>query len=620
MGRLQWYLHRLKAMNVQEMFWRLQQKGLAEAEKRHFGKRKMKVDEKVWNRALDSLEFHPNALGLHLNNAHYTVRTDIHMLQGPDYGRWPDTFSPALEYKQRDDLGDARSCWEKHRHFQYALQAKAFHVTHEEAYLLALQRDLEEWTAENPFLHGIAWVSVMEVAIRAINWIVAMAFCKEGKMVERMRIGVINMIDYIGKHYSRFSSANNHLLVEAAAIGMAGFAFGHEPWKRLGRGILSEELHKQNYEDGVNKEQSLHYQTFGMEAYCLMAHVMQSNGEAVPTDWTDMLSRQGEYVSHAIWRELKAMEFGDDDEGKIIDLHGGIWSHFNYVLQFCSLVTGRRFHTFREVEENIRWLFDDKEVEAIKSLPLYDNAPSRCFAFGGNTFLRDAADRVLIGIDHAALGFGPIAAHGHADALSVQMMVDGETVLADPGTYIYHCDLLMRNAFRRTIHHNTISLINGQGEPVDQSQMLGAFLWGKRAECQLEHWGTEPERDTLTASHDGYSPLIHRRTVEFIGKHSPSPTLHVEDQMSDSQWVATWLLGKNCQVEPKEGGCTILIGNNRVVMDVHTEVEKIVLEKADISEAYGKKEETKAIRIYGCQNKLSTEFRIELNQNRDSNG
>ena len=55
-------------------------------------------------------------------------------------------------------------------------------------------------------------------------------------------------------------------------------------------------------------------------------------------------------------------------------------------------------------------------------------------------------------------------------------------------------------------------------------------------------------------------------------------------------------------------------------MDVHTEVEKIVLEKADISEAYGKKEETKAIRIYGCQNKLSTEFRIELNQNRDSNG
>ncbi len=37
--------------------------------------------------------------------------------------------------------------------------------------------------------------------------------------------------------------------------------------------ILSEELPKQNYKDGVNKELSLHYQTFGMEAYGIVGVV-----------------------------------------------------------------------------------------------------------------------------------------------------------------------------------------------------------------------------------------------------------------------------------------------------------------------------------------------------------
>lgn len=51
-------------------------------------------------------------------------------------------------------------------------------------------------------------------------------------------------------------------------------------------------------------------------------------------------------------------------------------------------------------------------MRRMEPLPISDAC---CFKEGGNTFLRDGQDRVLIGIDHAALGFGSIAAHGHAD-------------------------------------------------------------------------------------------------------------------------------------------------------------------------------------------------------------
>lgn len=620
MGKLQWYANRLRAMNAQEVVWRLQQKRLERKERQRFGRTAVRVDAGIWNKEFESLQFHNEALGINLGNHDYTVDTHPKPLHGPDHDRWPDTFSHSLDYKQRDDLGDARTCWEKHRHFRYALLAKAFHATRNRDYAAKLEQEQEEWSRKNPFLHGIAWTSVMEVAIRSINWMLAITFCREGQVVERMRTGVINMTDYIVRHHSRFSSANNHLLVEAAAIGLAGYAFGHDGWKRLAVGILSEELPKQNYTDGVNRELSLHYQTFGMEAYCLMAHVMTHNGDSVPSQWIGMLEKQAEYVSHCVWHEQTVMEFGDDDEGKIVDLHGGVWQHPSYILQFCSLVTGRRFHSFDETAENIAWLYKKEEIEQMKSLPLYDNTKSRCFRTGGNTFMRDAADRILIGIDHAALGFGQIAAHGHADALSVQMMVDGKTVLADPGTYIYHCNLPMRNAFRRTVNHNTVCVLDKQGKPSDQSQMLGAFLWGKRAECSLEHWASDAETDVLTASHDGYRPVIHQRTVEFLGKDTTHPILRVKDCITDGNWVATWILGKDCRVARQEGQIEIGSGNNRIVMSINTETQCIRVEEADISEVYGIREKTRAIRIYGSQKAISVDFKIELYQQANDNG
>ena len=45
--------------------------------------------------------------------------------------QWPDEFSYFLDYKQRDDIGDARTNWELNRHFQFALLAKNYFVSHD---------------------------------------------------------------------------------------------------------------------------------------------------------------------------------------------------------------------------------------------------------------------------------------------------------------------------------------------------------------------------------------------------------------------------------------------------------------------------------------------------------
>lgn len=604
MNKLKWYMNRLRAMSLREVVWRVDQKRIQKSEAKRFGKKKYCVGSVLYP-VYEHLKFDADGIGLNFDNHRFDINTNIHLLKGTDYEKWPDTFSYSLDYKQRDDLGDARTNWEKNRHFDWALLAKAYYVTKEEKYFLELKDTVNSWMQKNPFLHGISWTSAMEFAIRSINWIIALAFVqKSGKDMPELRNGIINITDYLTKHYSRFSSANNHLLVEATAIGLAGYAFDNNQWKELACNILSEELEKQNYSDGVNKELSLHYQTFGMEAYLLLMHVIQKHNETEWKQWVPMLKKEAEFVVHSSWREKTICEFGDDDEGKILDLQGGEWHQWDYVLQLTSLVTGTRYSDFETVHENINWLFTRDEIEALRTKPLYDASRSRCFEIGGNTFIRDKQNRILIGIDHAELGFGSIAAHGHADALSFQMLIDGEVVFADPGTYIYHCDIEHRNSFRKTINHNTLCV-----EGKDQSKMLGAFMWGERANCKLEEWHPSENKDVLVASHDGYKPLIHKRKFEFDKNNN---VFYILDSVSaNKEYAVTFMLGNHVVVEANDANVHLQIDS--ISLDMHFEGANIVkIENAELSPEYGVKVQTKAIRVYSNNKEVKSTININI--------
>lgn len=258
MSKWAWYVNRLKAMNLQEVIWRLEQKKIQMKEKRRFSGCKVAVSSFRFNKALEKLRFDCDALGIYFGNRNYSVNTSIHLLGGYDYNYykkdwaagfqtkncWDGEFSYYLNYKQRDDIGDARTNWELNRHFQFALLAKGYFVSGDRQYADSLEELFIDWNEKNSFLHGISWTSAMEIAIRCIQWTIALSFLQKkgdilyGELMENMETGIVNMTDYLCNHYSRFSSANNHLLVEAAAIALSGFVFHHQAWQKLAVGIL----------------------------------------------------------------------------------------------------------------------------------------------------------------------------------------------------------------------------------------------------------------------------------------------------------------------------------------------------------------------------------------------
>lgn len=612
MADFAWLVRRLKAMSVPEVAWRVSQKAIQKSEEKRFKSRKTAVTETLFNGKLSALQLDADRLHLNWDNQHYLLNTVIPLLGGYDYEtykkqwnagfqtehEWPEQFSYALEYKQRDDIGDARTNWELNRHFQFALLAKDYAASGDSKFLYEFIELFEDWNAKNPFLWGISWTSVMEVAIRCSNWCYAWCFLKKAdapkELLIQLQTGILNMTDYIANHYSRYSSANNHLIVEAYAIGQTGVLCNYTPWIKLSVDILTRELPLQNYSDGINKELSLHYQSFYMEAMGLMMRLLIKNGIEVPAAWKPMLDKMCTYVANCMGDYGEVVVFGDDDEGKILDLQGGL-NHYRYVLGLFSLMMDKQYTKLDGIDcENLHWLFSEDNWEQAQKKPLYCSPLSVCYKEGGNTILRSEDRRILIGIDHAALGFGSIAAHGHADALSFQMFVEGHPVFVDPGTYIYHCDLESRSAFRKTENHNTVC-IDGK----DQSEMLGAFLWGRKAECELIEFAETSEQVVLKAKHTGYSPIKTERMLSFDKKGSVTIADYLAGCCSAS---LSYIVDSNTQITRKGDRTFVLNTMGRSIsltFECTSSDAKIEVSEMYISKEYGKKELSTALRLYG---------------------
>jgi hypothetical protein len=122
-----------------------------------------------------------------------------------------------------------------------------------------------------------------------------------------------------------------------------------------------------------------------------------------------------------------------------------------------------------------------------------------------------ARHNLQLAFNCGALGYGPIAAHGHADALSVWLSVNGVPLLIDPGTGTYHEDARIRSYFRSTRAHNTLVI-----DDMDQSVQTGPTIWRDHAPVRLEH-AALPPGGIARGTHLGYrrlrDPVTHERTI-----------------------------------------------------------------------------------------------------------
>lgn len=455
----------------------------------------------------------------------FSLGPEVNWHQDPLTQReWPKEYWNDIDYRDGQKIGGVKWVWEINRQLYLTTLGKAYFLTGEERYAQAACDLIAQWIVANPPLSGVNWISPLELAIRLISWTWTLHFIRTSEALNPELLALIlrsiaQQTRFIAAHRSAYTSANNHLIGEAAALAVIGLMFpcldGAKQWREQGVKILGEELQKQIYPDGVTAEQSLHYQTFVLDFWWLVMLLESRNGRNLGELWRERLEAATEFLLTVMDETGQVPALGDSDDGQAFLLcEQPDFNPYRSLLNTAAVVWSRGdFKAGGEpFDEKTFWLTGLEGEELYHRLPATSKPrSSRAFPRGGYYVLRD--EKALLTFDCGPLGYLSTAVHGHADALSVTLRIGSQSLLVDAGTYCYHENPKWRNYFRSSAAHNTV-VVDGHS----QSEIGGLFLWTRKAEASGGKWISQGKYEYVEGEHDGYQTrgVKHRRRVYWV--------------------------------------------------------------------------------------------------------
>ncbi|MEV5976371.1 alginate lyase family protein [Streptomyces sp. NPDC052114] len=453
--------------------------------------------------------------------------------------RAPWGYAFDVPYRDEDVVGDIKQIWEPSRHQYLTVLAAAYALTGHERYAERVAEHLRSWWAANAPLRGVHWISGIELGIRLLSWVWIRRLLADWPGASGLFEDNPVAVNQIWHHQrwlaafpSRGSSANNHVIAEAAGQLAAACAFDWFPssarWRGGALASLERQLRGNTFGSGLNRELATEYHGLVLELG--LAAVAEADAADVPVPRTVrlVLLRMTDALAAVVDDRLRPPRQGDADDGHGLVVDGAGTDRWASLLATGDAVFGRLDWWPKVTGTDVRTPLLAALVRPYAktgTAPAVSRPASRPahFADAGMSVLRGPGG-IWCRCDGGPHGFLSIAAHAHADALSVEVRHDGVDVLADPGTYCYHGQPLWRQYFRSTLGHNTLQLDDG-----DQSVSGGPFLWTRHARSRVLA-APAPGDDVArwSAEHDGYPCSVHRRRVELT---SQTQELRVVDEV-----------------------------------------------------------------------------------------
>lgn len=484
--------------------------------------------------------------------------------------RWPaGDYCFDIPYRHADAFGDVKNVWELSR-LQYLQPLAAYARIAEDGEATRLCLDhLLSWIDNNPAYKGVNWPSMIEVAFRIVSMSVITTLLGE-HMNDNERRKVAGSLYqhgwWIARFPSKFSSANNHLVAEAAALFILGSLMPELPgsvrWRAYGERELERAAADQIAPDGVGREQSPAYLALTLEWLLLCGDLGRRLGKPFSSTYWQRISRAGEFLKWITDSGGHQPRIGDDDDSHVFGNGMGIEPTVNSVMGCIATAVSEPAIAPPVPVSHLR--------NALFAQPQADNiwpAGMKHFAHGGYTVDRQPArgpvpDHLLV-FDHGDLGYLSIAAHGHADTLAVWLHVGGRPVLIDAGTYLYHAGHEWRDHFRGTVAHNTLTLA---GE--NSSEISGPFNWARKAEARVVAQDGGQESWSVTAEHDGFLDahrVRHLRKVARVSVNEFTLTDMLAGGRGDHRVEIGFLVSPDFQVEARGTGFAVLSGKQPVL-------------------------------------------------------
>jgi len=543
-----------------------------------------------------------------------------------------------LNYLDADLFGDKKITWELNRHQYFITLGQAYWLTSDERFAKTFVEHVNSWMDQNPPKLGVNWASSLEIAFRSIAWIWALHFFKESIALTPETFSKLCKFLYLNARHletylSTYFSPNTHLTGEALGLFYIGALMPEfkesARWRNKGLEILLAQLPRHVQPDGVYFEQSSYYHRYTTDFYLHLRVLLSNMEESIPPVLDEKLRLLLDHLMYITRPDGTTPLFGDDDGGRLLSFFARPANDFRATLATGAALFERADYKFvaRDAAEEALWLLGPGKREQVRKrglpppllgldergqAPLPDlfsfdqivatepEKQSVAFPAGGYYVMRDgwtARSNYLL-FDCGPHGTDNCG-HAHADALSFELAVNGTTLLVDPGTYTYTGSKEMRDWFRSSDAHNTLTIDDESSSVSD-----GPFSWKTIARSECSSWIAEENFDYVVASHDGFmrlsEPAKHTRSILFI-KNGYWVVRDVVETSGSHELRALFHLHPRAAPLHIEDNTVRVVGENgeAPMLQISAFAKNIEWgkEKRWVSECYGEKKEASVLSI-----------------------
>jgi Heparinase II/III-like protein. len=458
--------------------------------------------------------------------------------QNPFNGVTAQTNLPWWQIPDFDPkLGDIKTVWEASR-FDWVLHFAQQAAQGNETALDNLNHWLSDWCTHNPAYYGVNWKCGQEASIRVMHLAFAALLLQQHQQTSPALQTLIKAhLQRIAPtiHYA-IAQDNNHGTSEAAALFIGGSWLNQLgdnaalKWQNLGRKWLENRAKRLIEADGSFSQYSVNYHRVMLDTYSMAEHWRQClNLPPFSATLYQQLQRATHWLYHMVQAETgDAPNLGANDGARLLPLSDTDYRDYRPSVQlamalFCqksaflppSPLAGEGLGmggNSAPWNEPLHWL--NIPVPKQKA-----NTPQSIhFPNGGYSLLRQGTAFALLRIP--SFRFRP----SQADALHVDLWLNGENLLRDAGTYSYNAGDEITRYFGGTASHNTI-----QFDDRDQMPRLSRFLFGEWLTAQDITPIHETDNTVIAAAgYRDYQKAYHHRTVSL----SPQ-RLSVTDKVAD---------------------------------------------------------------------------------------
>jgi len=381
----------------------------------------------------------------------------------------PETFFRSVRYGHQEGV-DIKIPWELSRFQHLIILGQAYLLSKDEKYVQEFINQVTDWIKHNPVGFGVNWYCSIDAAMRVVNWLVTLEYFSESnslssEFLRKLYLSIYEHGVFIRNHLETKPVRTNHYLADIAGLFFISvycpFFKESKKWRMFCLKELEKEIQHQVYPDGCDFEGSTSYHRLALEMFFYCGLLAQRSGETFSDSYRARLKKMFEFSLYCVKPNGAIPQIGDNDNARFLVFSKCPVLEHKYLLILAAVYyqnPGFKMPDFKFDEEAF-WVFGKEAARIFQNLSSRkDLLGSKAFPNAGWYIMRHENDYCFVSC--GPNGQDGIGGHAHNDKLSFELMLDGEDVIVDPGSYNYTAYPGWRNRFRSTGFHNTVNLEN----------------------------------------------------------------------------------------------------------------------------------------------------------------